>query len=315
MVLAYLVHNGHSDTALMFSEEIKQQCDLLNVQIRNSVSKSILNGRVGDAIRLIEASFPNLLGKLPKLLFLMRSQQFVEKVLKNDSDMVSPADFLYNATEINSAAKQQEAQQKDDPTSTDKQQSGPSLKLTLNRDTTEDDDVQMYDIFEAPQNDQFGSPSDGHAPATKPLIFPNMPFLNNLPPAGALQSNDLLQPVNEENLNNMREVLVFGHLLYQAGVYLYGQNLISASHYHNMMEVFSLIVVDDINSSSVDHLISQTRRDLLAEQVNSAILHDMGYPWLSNIDSVRNQIEQCYSAIVEMQFPISGLLDIAEIAK
>jgi len=99
LVLEYLIHNGCVETAAQFAKKLNKDCDMSTVLLRNNVTKLILSGKIGESINTIRDSFPKLFELHPRLLFLMRIQQFIEKIRKNDSSKVEPEDFLCHINE------------------------------------------------------------------------------------------------------------------------------------------------------------------------------------------------------------------------
>lgn len=287
----------------MFSESTGQSCNLFNIQIRNSVSKLLLIGKIGKAVKLIEESFPSLLSQYPRLLFLMRVQQFIEKILKNDDDVVDPSLFLYKVMDFVYEKKEGSdvsGHFEGENLQIEKIHNGDAaLNVSLDKST---EPMEIND-----DNDSSYSES-----LVKPLVFPNISHITGAI-MSATSTSGILQQPDPVSLESMKDALIFGHLLYQAGVFLYKESIISSLDYHLMMEVFGLILVEDFHSSAISHLISPTRRNHLAERVNSALLLQMGYPGVSNIDAIKSQTEQCYNVMAEFQIPITGILDISKI--
>ena len=109
---------------------------------------------------------------------------------------------------------------------------------------------------------------------TNNLSFPNIDFINSFiapqsPETSLLQRN---QNISAEGLEDLKELLVFGHLLYQSGTYLWNQKLIAGNVYNKMMDVFSLIILENPEDSNVGHLLQESQRNDLSSRINSAIL-------------------------------------------
>ena len=104
LVLSYLVHHGYSQSAQVFSRSTGQRLDedVSSIRSRQSIIFHILTilaptnnlfaslpseiqllvlaGRISEAMRLVESSYPGLLASNPELLFKLKCRQFVEMI-------------------------------------------------------------------------------------------------------------------------------------------------------------------------------------------------------------------------------------------
>lgn len=92
LVLDYLIHNGYVETAnalqrnTCYMKQNKESMTVWNnstIQTRYNIRRSLLAGRVDEAISQIDIICPSLLQQNEHLLFQLKSQKFVEMI--NDS--------------------------------------------------------------------------------------------------------------------------------------------------------------------------------------------------------------------------------------
>ncbi|MES1905209.1 MAG: hypothetical protein MHPSP_001876, partial [Paramarteilia canceri] len=238
-----------------------------------------------------------MLTKNPTLLFSLRIQQYVEKVIKNDDDIVSPSEFLHQIRQVMCEKKKSmqvknrkltltsEKKFEKDFESGNCQEYGTALDANidsldqsnsfLNFDSNLSMDSEELNTFKSvfmPENeDEPELPSKA-----EDLIFPNISFIEdyfeNESIVGEGNNNEVSKNIETKALENMQCLLVFGHLLYQSGTYLLSEKIIDMKLYQDMMEVFSLMILKDIENSSMAHLLDPERRDILAIDLNASIL-------------------------------------------
>ncbi|TRY75293.1 hypothetical protein TCAL_01336 [Tigriopus californicus] len=108
LVSGYLVHHGFSATAASFNEHTHQPLneELSSIRNRQEIRRLVLNGKTGEAIHLTEKLYPDLFPKNPNLLFLLKVRQFIEMVSGSESlDAVRlDSDMDVSATNGKSAA-------------------------------------------------------------------------------------------------------------------------------------------------------------------------------------------------------------------
>ncbi|KAG1139903.1 hypothetical protein G6F37_003576 [Rhizopus arrhizus] len=93
LVLDYLVHHGYLNTANSLQKNINYMKQdnkgkqtfftNTNIETRSSIRRSLLAGKVDEAIQQIETGYPELLKQNPRLLFQLKSQKLIEMI--NDS--------------------------------------------------------------------------------------------------------------------------------------------------------------------------------------------------------------------------------------
>lgn len=89
IVLSYLIHNGYSKTAAAFArnagrEQVfkRQQESML---MRQAICKKVVAGDIDGAISDLEKQFPQVLKAQLNMLFLLRTQKFIEMVVSGKS--------------------------------------------------------------------------------------------------------------------------------------------------------------------------------------------------------------------------------------
>ncbi|MEN2498555.1 MAG: hypothetical protein MHMPM18_002843 [Marteilia pararefringens] len=280
-------------------------------------------------------------------------QQYVEKILHNDNENVDPSEFLYDICKKDSpdnrslppgeTASQSspsggvallsgdtyihnEIEMTDD-SKQDANETEQSLNLS-NNDNSMDFGEEMNIVSEfgvekpddsAVEIESLSACHNNANPTVCPqgFSFPNIDLINSYFNPSQIDSQlaQMSQTDNFEfkDITNLKNLLIFGHLLYQAGTYLLSEGMITSHLYDKMMQIFGLIVVKDVDNSPLKHLTSNDSRLDLARCMNSAILEYLNKAPFSNIDVLMSQITMCYQKIVDRKVKYAAFLDISDI--
>lgn len=88
-VLAFLVHNGHSKTAAAFATNSDRlliyQREKDSMMKRQAVCEKVLQGDIDGAFEQLEKQFPHVLKTQLNVLFLLRTQKFIEMLVSGSS--------------------------------------------------------------------------------------------------------------------------------------------------------------------------------------------------------------------------------------
>lgn len=89
IVLAYLMHNGHSKTAAAFAKDAGRQLiyqrEKDSMMKRQAVCEKILQGDIDGAFEQLEKQFPHVLKTQLNIQFLLRTQKFIEMLMSGSS--------------------------------------------------------------------------------------------------------------------------------------------------------------------------------------------------------------------------------------
>jgi hypothetical protein len=82
LISTYLVHHGYSSTAEAFAKSVGHvfEEELASIRNRQRIQKSVLNGRLGEAIELTYQLFPGILENNSNLLFALKVREFIEMI-------------------------------------------------------------------------------------------------------------------------------------------------------------------------------------------------------------------------------------------
>ncbi|KAI9480948.1 MAG: hypothetical protein EXX96DRAFT_198396 [Benjaminiella poitrasii] len=94
LVMAYLMHQGYTDTARLFEKNVKYVCTDMkpandsfldkDTLTRSQIRKAIMSGSIDAAIEQTQQTYPHLLDQHPDLLFHLKTRKFLD-ILMNDS--------------------------------------------------------------------------------------------------------------------------------------------------------------------------------------------------------------------------------------
>ncbi|XP_003747647.1 ran-binding protein 9 [Galendromus occidentalis] len=84
ITLTYLLHHGYSETANAFAKSTDQSFteSLGSVHNRQRIQRSVLSGRIEEAIELTREFYPGFLERNRELLFELKCRQFVEMIVQ-----------------------------------------------------------------------------------------------------------------------------------------------------------------------------------------------------------------------------------------
>jgi len=285
MVSSYLVHHGYSQTAEAFArstgEEISEE--LASMRNRQSIQRLVLEGRIGEAIKLTQQLYPSLLRENVELLFRLKVRQFIEMISGADTlEVDNPSGNSVTegvATDSPShVGMETESGSMDDSCVTEMLNNGNNIS---NGSCEMSNVVDEYMDMDSRDGEHHGDSHPNQQQTPQSSSSSNLSATSQTssgttatqPPTTTQQQQ--LQTHHSSILSSpskFEALLKFGRSLQELAQQVDQENVVL------LQEAFSLLAYADPWSSPVAGQLEPTGRESVCHSLNSAILESMQQP-------------------------------------
>lgn len=260
LISTYLVHQGYSSTAEVFSKSVGSVFDeeLDSIRNRQKIQGLVLNGQLGEAIELTLKLFPGVLEQNPNILFALKIREFIE--------MISNANKASNTTTDSPKTVESSIESKILPMS---MSNHTNNHVNYNKQTHEEEmDMDSSPVIPKKQNNNELKTND----ESKSEESKNLSFL-------------------EFDYENLQKILQYGRELFKMNAKLNnGENSINNKI---LRDAFSLLAYHDPWNSPLGYQLDPSQREHVSSILNSAILEANNMPRIPPLEVVYGQTNEC----------------------
>lgn len=303
LISTYLVHQGYSNTAEVFSKNVGHvfEEELASIRNRQKIQMLVLNGELSKAIEMTYKLFPGILERNVNLLFALKIREFIE--------MIANANKVYNTNDNKLKVASSSGEQLDSkhlPFSghtpemiVDEQL--PSKGSLLNNNghaTYRNNGIHDNAILKTQTLAEEAMDMD------TPQVFLNKSSNSDFTLKSTITTNSInninrstsglcTEQVSflEFDYSNLQKILQFGRELFQMNSTIEGGD--NQANNRMLRDAFSLLAYHDPWNSPLGYQLDATQREHVSTLLNSAILEANNMPRISPLEVVYGQTSEC----------------------
>lgn len=294
LISTYLVHQGYSDTAEVFSKSVGHvfEEELASIRNRQRIQSLVLAGSLSEAIDLTYKLFPGILERSKNLLFALKVREFIEMIARANKSNNTEVDAQLEAKILplpanltKDLAMLVDNSENDGPTN----KNGNSYNGYV---TNKNNDVNNENNRASKltnMNEEAMEMDTPQVPTNK--LNANFSFSKPANHSGLETGSGPVSGLLEFDYNNLQKILQFGRELFQMNSSI--ENGENQTNTKMLRDAFSLLAYHDPWNSPLGYQLDPSQREHVSSLLNSAILEANNMPRVSPLEVVYGQTSEC----------------------